>query len=344
MKQRDGPSSEAAAIIARGLTRTFPGGVAAVNGLDLEVADGEIYAFLGPNGAGKTTTVRILTTLLRPSSGSATVAGFDVTSEAPSVRRSIGVALQDAALDGLMTATELVDLQASLYDVPDRVARPRAAVLFEQLGLTDVARRRVATYSGGMKRRLDLALALLHEPSILFLDEPTTGLDLPSRRTIWEEVMRLNQRGTTIFLTTQYLEEADRIAHRVGIIDRGTLVAEGTPAELKSRIVATHVDVRVVEHDVEAATRILGRFGSVAHGDEGGLSVSVPDGRRELPGIVQALTDADLTVESVEVTRPTLDDVFLAVTGREPHEDEGSRGVTEREDDAISIPTADAAP
>ena len=230
------PDITGPAVEIRDLVREFKGGIRAVDGLGLEVAPGEIYGFLGPNGAGKTTTVRILTTLLRPTSGSARVAGHDVVGDADAVRRSIGVALQEAAIDPLMTGRELLRMQGALHGLRAGAARERAAALLERVGLVDAADRRVGGYSGGMRRRLDLALALVHRPHVLFLDEPTTGLDTTSRAALWREVRSLNAEGTTVFLTTQYLEEAERLADRVGIIARGTLVAEGTPATLKARL------------------------------------------------------------------------------------------------------------
>ena len=229
-----------AAIEVVGLERAF-GDVFAVQGVDLEVQEGEIYGFLGPNGAGKTTTVRVLTTLLLPTGGRATVAGHDVVADARSVRRSIGVALQEAALDPLMTGRELIRLQATLQGIPTAEGRRRADDLLERVDLAAAADRRVGTYSGGMQRRLDLAAALVHEPRVLFLDEPTTGLDPVSRKTIWQEVRDLNDEGTTVFLTTQYLEEADQVADRVGIISGGRLVAEGTPSALKAEVGKPHL-------------------------------------------------------------------------------------------------------
>ena len=216
-------------------------------GVDLEVAEGEIYAFLGPNGAGKTTTVRMLTTLLRPTAGSARVAGLDVVSEAAEVRRTIGVALQEAALDPLMTGRELIRLQATLHGIPRDEGRRRADALLERVDLVDAADRQMGTYSGGMRRRADLASALVHEPPVLFLDEPTTGLDPVSRKAIWEEVSKLNSEGTTVFLTTQYLEEADQLADRVGIIDTGRIVAEDTPGALKAQMGNPHLEIRLAE-------------------------------------------------------------------------------------------------
>src|SRR3954447_13272320 len=234
------------AIVVEGLQRSFDQ-VLAVQGVDLAVEEGEIFGFLGPNGAGKTTTVRMLTTLLLPTGGQATVAGHDVVKQARAVRASIGVALQEAALDPLMTGRELIRLQATLQGLAGDEGKRRADDLLERVDLAAAADRRVGGYSGGMKRRLDLAAALVHEPRVLFLDEPTTGLDPVSRKTIWEEVRALNDDGTTVFLTTQYLEEADQLADNVGIIDNGRIVAEGTPAALKSEIGHPHVELAVGE-------------------------------------------------------------------------------------------------
>ncbi|MDX6603783.1 MAG: type transport system ATP-binding protein, partial [Solirubrobacterales bacterium] len=250
------------AIVVDGLQRAF-GEVLAVRGIDLEVDDGEIYAFLGPNGAGKTTTVRMLTTLLLPTGGRAAVAGHDIVAAARAVRASIGVALQEAALDPLMTGRELIRLQATLQGIPTAEGRRRADALLERVDLEGAADRRVGGYSGGMKRRLDLAAALVHEPRVLFLDEPTTGLDPVSRKTIWQEVRALNADGTTVFLTTQYLEEADQLADDVGIIDNGTIVAEGTPVALSADMGTPLVELQRAGGSVaegEAACRPLGRL------------------------------------------------------------------------------------
>ena len=233
----------------------FEGGIHAVAGVDLEVADREIYAFLGPNGAGKTTTVRMLTTLLRPTGGSAQVAGFDVVDDPAGVRRAIGVALQEAALDPLMTGRELIRLQATLHGLRRQEGNLKAEALLERVDLVDAADRQVGTYSGGMRRRLDLASALVHEPRVLFLDEPTTGLDPVSRQTIWEEVENLNREGTTVFLTTQYLEEADQLANRVGIIDDGRIVAEDTPGRLKAQIGHPHLEIKLIDGSRRARPR-----------------------------------------------------------------------------------------
>jgi len=304
-----------AAIEARGLERTFPGGVIAVAGVDLEVNDEEIYAFLGPNGAGKTTMVRMLTTLLRPTGGSARVAGHDVVSEAADVRRSIGVALQEAALDPLMTGRELLQLQATLHGIQRGQAEELARDLLARVGLTRAADRRVGTYSGGMRRRLDLASALVHEPRVLFLDEPTTGLDPVSRKAIWEEVSKLNAEGTTVFLTTQYLEEADRLADRVGIIDDGRLVAEGTPDQLKAEIGRPHLEVRLMEGEFDEAERVVARFGRPMPARDGAVLVELEHGASAVAPVVRALDEAGLSVESLDLVEPTLDDVFVAKTG-----------------------------
>jgi ABC-2 type transport system ATP-binding protein len=305
-----------AAIEARGLARKFPGGVTAVAGIDFDVAEGEIYAFLGPNGAGKTTTVRMLTTLLRPTGGNARVAGFDVVKEAHKVRASIGVALQEAALDPLMTGEELMLLSATLHGLPGPDAKRRASALLERVGLARAAERRVGTYSGGMRRRLDLGMALVHEPRVLFLDEPTTGLDPLSRRAIWDEVRTLNRDGTTVFLTTQYLEEADVLANRIGIIANGSMAAEDTPQRLKANVGNPHLEIRLAEGEAEQAREIVKSFGECMHAENGNIAVSLKNGAADVAPIVRALDEAGLLVESLDLIEPTLDDVFLATTGQ----------------------------
>src|SRR5436853_2550758 len=237
------PAQNPASIEVEGLVREFKKNVDAVNGIDLTVAPGEIYGFLGPNGAGKSTTVLMLTTLLPPTAGTARVAGYDVVKEGPQVRKAIGAALQEAALDPLLTGREHLRLQAAMHGIGGEERRRRSDALLTRVGLTEAADRKVNGYSGGMKRRLDLALALIHEPRVLFLDEPTTGLDVQSRTALWEEVGRLaKEDGVTVFLTTQYLEEADVLADRVGIIDHGRIVAEGTPESLKGEIARSTVE------------------------------------------------------------------------------------------------------
>jgi ABC-2 type transport system ATP-binding protein len=307
------------AVEATGLERRFKGGIRAVDGVDLAVARGEVYGFLGPNGAGKSTTVRMLATLLRPTGGRALVAGHDVVREAGAVRRAIGVALQDAAIDPYMTGRELLHLQAVLHGHARAAGRRRAVELLERVDLAGAADRRVGTYSGGMRRRLDLALALVHEPEVLFLDEPTTGLDPISRLTLWEEVRRLNgESGTTVFLTTQYLEEADQLAGRVGIIDGGRIVAEGRPSELKAQVGDPTLNVAVARHEDEArAAAALRGFGApVPAARPGMLAVRLPGGASALPGVVRALDQAGIGVVELDLTLPTLDDVFVAKTGR----------------------------
>ncbi|MEA2425029.1 MAG: type transport system ATP-binding protein [Thermoleophilaceae bacterium] len=285
-------------------------------GIDFDVAEGEIYAFLGPNGAGKTTTVRMLTTLLRPTGGSASVAGHDVVREAHLVRASIGVALQEAALDPLMTGQELMLLSATLHGIPGKEAKRRATDLLERVGLSGAADRRVGTYSGGMRRRLDLGMALVHEPRVLFLDEPTTGLDPLSRRAIWDEVRALNDGGTTVFLTTQYLEEADVLADRIGIIAAGAMAAEDTPEALKAGVGKSHLELRLAEGDAQEAREIVSRFGECLKASNGNVAVTLRNGAADVAPIVRALDDAGLLVESLDVVEPTLDDVFLATTGQ----------------------------
>ena len=307
-----------AAIDVRGLQREYKNGLKAVRGIDLAVDAGEVYGFLGPNGAGKTTTVRMLVTLLRPTGGTATVAGFDVATQAGRVRERIGVALQEAALDALMTGRELMELQATLHGLPAHDVRPRADELIARVGLSQAADRRVGTYSGGMRRRLDLAMALVHEPEVLFLDEPTTGLDPTSRTTLWDEVRRLKADGTTVFLTTQYLEEADRLADRVGIIADGLIVAEGTPEALKAEVGLPHLDLTfLAASDLARARELLAGVGELRPAPEGvDVSVAVTDGAAEIAPVVRMLDEAGLTVASLELVAPSLDDVFAEKTGR----------------------------
>jgi ABC-2 type transport system ATP-binding protein len=305
------------AIEIRGLERRFDGGVVAVAGIDLEVAEGEIYAFLGPNGAGKTTTVRMLTTLLRPTGGRAVVAGFDVVHQAADVRRSIGVALQEAALDPLMTGRELMRLQSTLHGISRVDAQPRVDALLDRVGLAQAADRRVGTYSHGMQRRLDLATALVHDPRVLFLDEPTTGLDPVSRRAIWQEVRKLNDEGTTVFLTTQYLEEADQLADRVGIIDDGRMAAEGTPTVLKAQVGRPRLEITLADGaSPERAQEVLVRVGDPLPARDGIVMVALERGASEIAPVVRALDEAGLLVESLNLVQPSLDDVFVAKTGR----------------------------
>jgi ABC-2 type transport system ATP-binding protein len=319
------------------LVRVYPKGPRAVDGISLNVAPGEIYGFLGPNGAGKSTTIHILTTLLPPTSGTATVAGHDVVREGPAVRDAIGVALQEAALDPLLTGREHMRLQGGLHGLSGAESRRRGDELLRRVGLTEAADRRVRGYSGGMKRRLDLALALIHGPRLLFLDEPTTGLDVQSRAALWDEINRLSaQDGVTVFLTTQYLEEADALAERVGIIDRGKLVAEGTPAALKSEIGRPTVEAKPAEPAEQARlVTVLERFGSTVPASPGAAAVRLRDGTEELANIVRALDSEGIRIAGLDLHAPSLDDVFLAKTGR------SLEGAADEEETAPESPQSD---
>ncbi|MDQ1481453.1 MAG: type transport system ATP-binding protein [Actinomycetota bacterium] len=304
------------AILTEALVRQFNGSNA-VDEVNLEIGRGEIYGFLGPNGAGKSTTVRMLCTLLTPTSGRASVAGFDIATQPGDVRLRIGVALQDAALDPKQTGRELLRLQGLLYGLPKRAMPKRVEELGELIDLTDALDRPIATYSGGMKRRLDLAAALVHNPEILFLDEPTTGLDPESRTSVWAEVRRLNDElGMTIFLTTQYLEEADELCGRVGIIDHGRIVAEGSPDALK-RAVGADIIIARVDREAAPLRAIIEALDTVqsveAHGNE--LVIATDNGSAAISPVAVALNDCDVTVRDLTLRTPTLDDVFLELTG-----------------------------
>ncbi|MBI2704407.1 MAG: ATP-binding cassette domain-containing protein [Actinobacteria bacterium] len=306
----------AVAIAASGLSRRF-GTTAAVDGLDLSVGRGEIYGFLGPNGVGKSTTVRMFCTLLAPSAGTAMVAGHDVAREPDAVRSRIGAALQEVALDPKQTGTELLRLQGRLYGFTRPEIADRLREIADLVDIGDALDRPIQTYSGGMKRRLDLAAALVYNPDVLFLDEPTTGLDPVSRRRVWEEVRRLNQQlGMTIFLTTQYLEEADTLADRVGIIDAGRLVAEGAPADLK-RSVGQDVIIVRLDGDAASAVDAVGRVPGVTtverRHDE--LFVSVENGAATIGPVAVALAGTEVALRDLTLRTPTLDDVFLELTG-----------------------------
>jgi ABC-2 type transport system ATP-binding protein len=311
-------SSPVGGIEVEGLVREFKNGPRAVDGIDLEVAPGEIYGFLGPNGAGKSTTVLMLTTLLPPTAGTARVAGFDVVEQGPQVRSAIGAALQEAALDPLLTGREHMRLQTALHGLGKAEREERGRELLDRVGLSHAADRKVGGYSGGMRRRLDLALALAHRPRILFLDEPTTGLDIQSRTALWDEVARLaGEDGVTVFLTTQYLEEADALADRVGIIDHGHIVAEGTPAELKAEIGRPTVEVIPREDaDKQRTAAVLARFGEAAGAHPRAVAVRLDGGEAALAEVVRALDSEDVAIEHLQLHAPSLDDVFLAKTGR----------------------------
>ena len=318
--------SERDPVVAEGLVRRF-GDVVAVAGIDLSVARGEIFGFLGPNGAGKSTMVRMLTTLLRPTAGRAWVAGHDIVAKADDVRRSIGVALQEAALDPLMTGRELLSLQAVLHGISPPEGRTRGDRLLHTVGLTAAADRRVGTYSGGMKRRLDLALALMHEPEVMFLDEPTTGLDPNSRAALWEEIRELNAGGTTVFLTTQYMEEADRLCARIAIIDNGSIVADGTPSQLKAKVGLPTLRVALGPGAYRAAAEVtLKKFGELVPDAPDYVSVRLQGGASRVAAVARAIEEAGIEIEALELHNPTLDDVFHNATGRRLEGSEGDAG------------------
>ena len=315
-----GANEPSLAIETRKLVRQY-GSLRAVDGMDLAVRKGEIYGFLGPNGAGKTTVIRVLVTLLAPTSGSITVAGHDVVRQPDLVRSRIGVALQDAALDNKQTGRELLRLQGLLYGLGRKEADRRINELADLVDIGDAMKRQIGTYSGGMKRRLDLAAALIHRPEVLFLDEPTTGLDPISRSRIWDEVREINGgMGVTVFLTTQYLEEADALADRVGIINHGQLAAQGSPSELKRERGADLIVARIGsenEGDTALAIEALSTIPSVAaietHGNE--ITISVTNGAALISAVALRLNEQGLTVQELTLRTPTLDDVFLQVTG-----------------------------
>src|SRR4051812_13103173 len=315
-------------IEIEGLVREFKKGPRAVDGIDLGVAPGEIYGFLGPNGAGKSTTVLMLTTLLPPTAGTARVAGYDIVKQGSRVRGVIGAALQEAALDPFLTGREHMRLQGALEGLDRNERTRRGEELLQRVGLTEAADRKVGGYSGGMKRRLDVALALVHRPQILFLDEPTTGLDIQSRAALWDEVRRLaGDDGVTVFLTTQYLEEADALADRVGIIDDGKIVAEGTPESLKAEIGKPSVEaVPADPGELERLRHVLSRFGEPVGASREGAAVRLDGGDGQLADVVRALDAEDVHVAHLELHAPTLDDVFLAKTG---HALEGSEDEVE---------------
>jgi len=318
-----------------GLVREFKGGIRAVDGIELSVEPGEIYGFLGPNGAGKSTTVLMLTTLLPPTAGTARVGGYDIVRQGPQVRASIGAALQEAALDPLLTGREHLKLQTSLQGLPKADRARRGDELLERVGLGDAADRKVRGYSGGMKRRLDLALALVHSPRILFLDEPTTGLDPQSRADLWEEVSRLaHSDGVTVMLTTQYLEEADELADRIGIIDHGRIVAEGTPDALKAEVGRPSLEVIPADPaQYDAVVGVLSRFGVSVDAAPGAVAVRLASGAEDLTAVVRALDAESVRLDHFQLHSPSLDDVFLAKTGRklEAEDDAEAHDTAERE-------------
>jgi ABC-2 type transport system ATP-binding protein len=307
-------ATAAVAISARGLRKSF-GKKTVLDGIDLTVQQGTILALLGPNGAGKTTAVHLLTTYLRPDAGDIRIAGVDPAKNPQAVRRAIGVTGQFSAVDGYLTGRENLMLMADLHLLPKAVGRRKADELLERFELAEAGDKPVSTYSGGMKRKLDLAMTLVGDPKVIFLDEPTTGLDPRSRRTMWEIIRELVAQGTTILLTTQYLEEADQLAHRVAVLDGGRIVAEGTPAELKARVPGGHLELSFANRaELDAAAMVLDPTGR----DDDGLTLQLPgDGRAStLRALLKRLDDADVDVESLAVHTPDLDDVFFALTGK----------------------------
>jgi ABC-2 type transport system ATP-binding protein len=317
-------------ITVENLVKRYPGDVVAIDDVSFGVEAGQIFGFLGPNGAGKSTTIKILTTLGLPTQGRASVGGYDVVKEAQQVRRIAGVALQEIGLDPLMKPMELLTLQGLLFGASRAQASARAKELLELVQLTDAVDRRVGTHSGGMRRRLDLALALVHEPEILFLDEPTTGLDPASRRDVWEEVRRLNRiMGMTIFLTTQYLEEADQLADVVAIIDQGKIVAEGSPAKLKASVGSESINLAFEDRDV--AGRAMDNLRDVAErvqADRDMVRLYVSAAAQSVPAVIDRLQRVNINPISLTITQPTLDDVFLKVTGQRLKAQETGRAPT----------------
>ncbi|PJM96280.1 ATP-binding cassette domain-containing protein [Streptomyces sp. CB01373] len=315
--------TRAPAVEARGLIKTYSGDVTALNGMDITVEPGTVFGLLGPNGAGKSTTVKILTTLARPDAGEATVAGHDVLRHPDRVRRAIGVVAQNSGADPVATGRENLRLQGRLYGLKGAGLDRRADELLERFSLADAARRPVKGYSGGMRRRLDVALGLVHRPEVLFLDEPTTGLDPEARTAMWDEIGRLaGEEGLTILLTTHYLEEADRLAERIAIVDRGRVVVEGTPDSLKGELRGDAVHMELREAVGEAGRTLLaGTLGSLpgVHEvliDGRRISARADDGAAAIPALLAGLERAGVTVTAATVARPSLDDVYLRYAGR----------------------------
>ena len=314
------------------LVKVYPGGVRAVSEIGFTVSQGEFFGFLGPNGAGKSTTLKILSTLLRKTSGRVVVAGHDVDHDQKSVRKSIGFAMQEVGLDDLTSGREFLVTQGLLYALSRKEARRRADELLDLVGLTAVAKRKVGTYSGGMRRRIDLIAAMMHSPPLLFLDEPTTGLDPQSRLAVWDHLVNLNEQGVTIFLTTQMMEEADRLCQRIAIIDQGKLVAEGTPAALKSEVggdvIRIVLDGKLEDGAETQKAKVLVKERSYVAGvniTDDSLTVTVKDGSAAAPDLLRLLHENQMAVANLSVASPTLDDVFLKHTGRQIR-DEGTSG------------------
>ena len=318
------------------LAKVYPGGTRAVDGVSFAVEEGEFFGFLGPNGAGKTTTIRILATLLRATSGRAQVAGLDVAAEPGAVRARIGFAMQSAAIDALATGRESLELIGRLYRVPGPELRRRVDALLELMGLSEVANRYAGTYSGGMRRRLDLASALVHRPAVLFLDEPTEGLDPQSRSALWDELRRVRDGGTTMFLTTHYMEEADALCDRIAIIDRGRIVVSGTPGVLKRSVGADTVELRLVAdvgdgvvHAQDAVARRLDGFAPLTSLDRTptGVRLALIDAGSAIPELFRRLDGDGITIRGLAMSEPTLADVFLRYTGREIRAEAADRAI-----------------
>ena len=303
------------AVEAKNLKKTFKtkqGNVEAVRDVSFKVNKGEIFGILGPNGAGKSTTILMLTTLLRITSGTAKINDLDVVKNDSEVRNKIGIALQDTGIDNLLTARELFHTTARLWGLSKSKSKDRTEEMLNLVGLTEAADRRVKTYSGGMKRRLDLGLSLVHKPEVLFLDEPTTGLDPGSRRVLWDEIKKLRDEGVTIILTTQYLEEADELANRISIIDEGLVVAEGTPDELKSSIGGDVITLTFRTDDDAIKAQTIIENSDI---EDNQIRVTVENGAEKIPNLLNQLVSKDINVQSVSANKPSLDDVFLKVTG-----------------------------
>jgi ABC-2 type transport system ATP-binding protein len=314
-------------IIVEDLHKTYGKDIVAVDGISFCVKEGEIFGFLGPNGAGKSTTIKILTTLLEKSSGKATIDNLDIDADQAKVRRIIGYCSQEVGVDDDLTARENLMLQCSFHHIPKDKAKTKTEELLKKVRLTEAADRRLKTFSGGMRKRLDLASSLVSDPKVLFLDEPTTGLDPQSRQDVWEYVRELNKNGMTIFLTTQYMEEADRLACRLCIVDQGKIVAEGTPAELKSRVGADKITIWFKSGDVKACEKAAETLSSLENVDEvgkcverltieEGLAIMTKNGPAVVTEVVRALDKADIAVEQLKLSVPTLDEVFLKLTGK----------------------------
>ncbi|MHB1131778.1 MAG: ATP-binding cassette domain-containing protein [Chloroflexota bacterium] len=320
-------------IAVRDLVKVYGGDTRALDGITFDVAPGELFGFLGPNGAGKTTTIRILATLLRATSGTARVAGFDVSAQPHEVRQRLGLAMQTPTLDAFSTGRETLELAGRLHRVPAAEVRRRTDELLELMGLASVAKKLTGTYSGGMRRRLDLASALVHRPQLLILDEPTEGLDPQSRTALWEELERISSTGTTMLLTTHYMEEADRLCNRLAIVDNGRIVVEGAPDDLKHSIGAETV---VLELDAAAGdglvSRVQGRLGDMVAPDavaahSSGVSVAVPNASAAIPNLLRRLDGDGLRIVGLQMRQPSLDDVFMKYTGRHIREESADQPI-----------------